>query len=55
MTNFTRNDLSEELRRLKEDLPLAIKRAAEAFRADPTKKILITSKPSGSLNWRSGK
>jgi hypothetical protein len=31
------SELAEELRRLKEELPLAIKRAAEAFREDPTR------------------
>jgi hypothetical protein len=32
-----RREDAEELRRLKEELPLAIKRAAEAFREDPTR------------------
>jgi len=32
-----RAEQNEELRRLKEELPLAIKRAAEAFREDPTR------------------
>jgi hypothetical protein len=30
-------EIQEELHRLKQDLPLAMKRAAEAFREDPTR------------------
>jgi hypothetical protein len=37
MANNLGLDAREELKRLREDLPLAQKRAAEAFREDPTR------------------
>jgi hypothetical protein len=36
------SDAMEELRLLKEELPMAVKRAAEAFREDPTRSSLNT-------------
>jgi hypothetical protein len=33
-------EAKEELRRLKEELPMAVKRAAEAFREDPSRSSL---------------
>jgi hypothetical protein len=34
------SDAMEELRLLKEELPMSVKRAAEAFREDPTRSSL---------------
>jgi hypothetical protein len=40
MTKSLSPDTIEELRRLKEELPMAVKRAAEAFREDPSRSSL---------------
>jgi hypothetical protein len=40
---FMTGEAEEELRRLREDLTLAVKRADEAFREDPTRSSLNTA------------
>jgi hypothetical protein len=40
MTRSLTPEAKEELRLLKEELPMAVKRAAEAFREDPTRSSL---------------
>jgi chemotaxis response regulator CheB len=40
MVKLPASEVLEELRRLKEELPMAVRRAAEAFREDPTRSTL---------------
>ena len=40
MVELPASEVLEELRRLKEELPMAVRRAAEAFREDPTRSSL---------------